>query len=272
MKILKPEIPNQYSPYWHPGDSFRELLDMWGENGYCTVIPCNVNLIWLERVGGVLLYDRDKLDQCPPYEHFKFGVFSTTVPEPSPKTSAWILWGRSPRKLEEVRKKEFKSFSERSIESLFLGKVENPVQLKNRTSHDWSKNIELFEMPISQGYPIVEYKYTQDEYLELLRDARFGLSIPGYGPKCSREIEYFGLGVVPIVTPDLDITYYEPIIKDVHYLYAEKPEDIPGLIADTSQEKWEEMSKAGREWFDRNCSVKGSFDTTVKILKENNAL
>ena len=66
MKILKPQIPNQHSPYWHPGDSFRELLDMWGENKFCEVIPTNTNLIWVEREGGILLYDRDQLNQLPP--------------------------------------------------------------------------------------------------------------------------------------------------------------------------------------------------------------
>ena len=269
MKILKPQIPNQHSPYWHPGDSFRELLDMWGENKFCEVIPTNTNLIWVEREGGILLYDRDQLNQLPPA--FEFGLFSTTVPT-FPKSSPWILWGRSPRMLEEFRKKEFKKYADRNIESLFLGKVENPVQLKNRTTVDWATNIELIEMPVSQGYPIAAYKYTQEEYLDLLRNAKFGLSIPGYGPKCSREIEYFGLGVVPIVTPNLDITYYEPLIKNTHYLYVESPEEIPNAINNVSASQWEEMSQAGREWFDRNCSLNGSFNTTMRIINKNNLL
>ena len=121
-------------------------------------------------------------------------------------------------------------------------------------------------MPVSQGYPIAPYTYTQEEYLDLLRDSKFGLCLSGYGPKCNREIELMALGSVPIFTPGVDNTYFEPLIEGVHYLFASTPEKIPELINNIDQYKWETMSLECRNWFERNCSVVGSFNTTKKII------
>ena len=258
MRILKPINDG------HGGDTFRELLDMWGENNLCEVIPTsNIRNVWVEREGGILLYDRPILDFLP--RDFKFGLFGNTVPDFS-TSSPWIFWGRRPRVLEEYRKKPHLLYAERTIESIFVGKVENPTQLKKRTTTDWSNSIDLFEMPVSQGYPIAPYKYTQEEYLDLLRKSKFGLCLPGYGPKCNREIELMGLGVVPIITPGVDLTYFNPLTENKHYLFASSPEKLKGILGSITQKKWEEMSKSCVSWYENNCSVKGSFNTTKKII------
>tara|TARA_R110002110_G_scaffold3458_6_gene17647 strand:- start:17535 stop:18326 length:792 start_codon:yes stop_codon:yes gene_type:complete len=258
MKILKPINDG------HGGDTFRELLDMWAENNLCEVIPTpNIRNVWVGSVGNILLYDRPILDFLPP--NFKFGLFGNTVPNFT-TASPWIFWGRRPRILEEYRKKEYLPYGRRSIESIFVGKVENPVQFQKRTSTDWSRSIDLFEMPISQGHPIVPYKYTQQQYLDLLRKSKFGLCLPGYGPKCNREIELMALGVVPIITPGVDLNYFNPLIKDKHYICVDTPQKLKSTIADINQTQWEEMSKSCMDWFKDNCSIQGSFDTTQKIL------
>lgn len=258
MKILKPINDG------HGGDTFRELLDMWAANNLCEVIPTpNIRNVWIEDEGNILLYDRPLLDFLP--HKFKFGLFGNTVP-PFSSASPWIFWGRRPRILEEFRKKEFLPYEKRTIGSIFVGKVENPVQLQKRTSTDWSLDIDLFEMPISQGYPIAAYKYTQEEYLDLLRQSKFGLCLPGYGPKCNREIELMGLGVVPIITPGVDLNYFNPLIKDKHYIFIDNPTQLKNTLSQIGQTKWEEMSQSCISWFEENCSVQGSFDTTQKIL------
>ena len=258
MKILKPINDG------HGGDTFRELLDMWGEHNLCEVIPTPmIKNVWIESPGNILLYDRPILDFLPP--SFKFGLFGNTVPN-FPTSSPWIFWGRRPRILEQYRKKEYLGYKERTIDSIFVGKVENPIQLKKRTSVDWSNSTHLFEMPISQGYPIAAYKYTQEEYLDLLRQSKFGLCLPGYGPKCNREIELMGLGVVPIITPGVDLTYFNPLIKDKHYIFIDNPSHLKNTISQIGQTKWEEMSLSCISWFEENCSIQGSFNTTQKIL------
>lgn len=258
MKVIKPR--NEH----HAGDAFRELVDLWGENGLCEVEYQNVKNVWLNGYGNVLLYDRPTLEWFG-NQPFKFGLFGNTVPN-IPNSSPWIFWGRKPRLMEEI-KKDRKSWYDRSIESIFLGKVENNTQLGKRTTHNWSDYIELFDMPI-RG----EYNYTQKEYLKLLTKSKFGLCLSGYGPKCNREIELMCMGVVPIITPLVDLTFFNPLTEGKHYIRVNQPSEIKEKISKISQQQWEEMSNNCIEWYESNCSINGSFNTTIKILEKNNMI
>ena len=258
IKIIRPSNDD------HSGDTFREMLDMWVENDFCEVELQNVNHVWANSVGDVLLYDRPTLEWLRGVK-YKTGLFGNTVPTGN-KDYPWFFWARHPKKLVTQINKGLKSYKERKIKSIFLGKVENPVQFNNRAKLNWSDVIDLFEMPISQGYPVAQYKYTQDEYLELVPQSLFGLCLPGYGPKCNREIELLGLGVVPIFTPGVDNTYYEPLIENKHYIKVNSPEEVKNKLDSINKNKWEEMSNNCISWYNRNCSPKGSFDLTIKII------
>jgi len=158
------------------------------------------------------------------------------------------------------------SFEPCVIDSEFwLKKIENAVQLQNRTKFDWSKYIEFFSMPIQMGDSF-KWKYTQEEYLEHIGNSKFGLCLPGYGPKCNREIEYFGLGVIPLITKDVCIKYPEPLLENIHFLRINSPEDIKKCLKNFSKDRWEFMSYSGRRWYERNCSPRGSFEITEKIV------
>ena len=261
MKIIIPTHEN------HNGDTFRELVIMWKEKGLCDIEYKNIRNVWLNNYEDILLYDRPTLEHFG-RQKFNFALFGNTVPS-IPNSSSWIFWARRPRLLENI-KKQRKGWNHRNIESIFLGKVENPLQYKKRTPLNWSEAIEKFEMPVSQGYPIADYKYTQQQYLELLTKSKYGLCLPGYGPKCNREIELMGLGVIPILTPGIDITYYNPLEENTHYIRIEGPADIKNKIQNINQEKWEFMSNECIKWYEKNCSVQGSFNTTCEILEKNN--
>ena len=45
------------------------------------------------------------------------------------------------------------------------------------------------------------------------------------------------------------------------------PEEISPKIRSISKEKWRQMSDNCVQWYERNASPKGSFETTVRILK-----
>lgn len=245
----------------HCGDTFRELVDMWFEEGLCEKeYSSNTDLVWMNKIGDILLYDRPTLTWLRDNK-YSLGLFGNTVPN-FENTSPWIFWGRRPKLMNKIRKEGIKSYKERDIESIFLGKVENDVQLKNRTNHDWSKSTQIFEMPI-RG----EYKYSQYEYLELLNRSKYGLCLEGFGKKCNREIEYFSLGVVPIITEGIDLTYYNSLEEGKHYLKVKTPDEIKSIIESISEEKWNEMSEAGLKWYEENCSPIGSFKTTLKIIE-----
>lgn len=256
MKIIKPLYEG------HANDTFRELVDLWAENNLCEVVYEDINNVWINNFGDVLLYDRPTLEWFRNTK-YNFALFANTVPK-LPNSSSWIFWGRRPRLMENIKNQK-QNWENRTINSIFLGKVENNVQLQKRTIMNWSNNIELFEMPING-----DYKYSQEEYLKLLTISKFGLCLSGYGPKCNREIELMCMGVVPLVTPLVDLTYYNTLIENKHYIRINNPEEIPKKINKIKKEQWEEISNNCVNWYEKNCSINGSFDTTIKILNENN--
>jgi hypothetical protein len=218
------------------------------------------------------LYDRPTLKWLDPALKYDFGLFGNCTPPISDvqqKNSVWSFWPRSPKKLEDfLQTYVIQTYEQRKTETIFLGKVENGVQMKNRTKCDWSQSIQKWSMPLdSTGKP---YVYSQEEYLLELSNSRFGLALAGYGNKCNREIEYFALGVVPLCAPEVDMKFYlNPPVEGVHYLRVKGPEEIKDIVAKTSAEKWQEMSKAGLLWYAANASPEGMFRLTLEICKKS---
>ena len=266
-KIIIPKLPR--NDFWnHSGDTFRELVSMWNEKNYCEVIETDNKHIWLNSIGDILLYDRPTLDWLAQDTNIncnKILFGNPGVPENLKNhASNWIFWGRSPRKLEEYHNMIYKNFNERRLKSIFIGKIENKIQLTYRNI-DFNKYIQLYVM----HKPDEKYRYNQDEYLDLLRNSKFGLCLRGFGPKCNREIELMALGTVPIVEKNVDMdNYYDSPQENIHYLRFSSPEDIEVLIDNCSEERWSQMSLACREWYKKNGSTEGSFKTTMNIVKK----
>lgn len=94
---------------------------------------------------------------------------------------------------------------------------------------------------------------------------RIALLLPGYGPKCQRDIEAMALGCVPLVTPGVCTNYHDPWIENVHYLEMKTENDLKKLMNKTSKQL-QAMSNENISWYERNCSVRGSFKTTEKVI------
>lgn len=259
LKIFKPRGGT------HNGkDTFRELLELWKEQQYCSIEDSPDDYVWVDSPGEILLYDYPRLDDRP-LPRFRFGLFGNTVPERG-NCSPWIFWARRPRLLDQVRERTIPDFEDRAIVSIFLGRIEkNRIQKRNRKRFNWSKaGIEVFSCPKAKS--TTPYPYSKQEYLELLLQSKFGLCLPGYGPKCNREIELLGTGVVPIFTPGVDNSYFEPLIEGLHFLRVNHPRGVKERIESVSKEAWRMMHNAGSDWYERNASVRGSFETTLKIV------
>ena len=246
----------------HKGDTFRELLGMWEESDYCEIEESNDRFCWIGGVGNILLYEYARFDFLP--ERWNYALFSN-MQKNCENCFPWIFWSRHPKKLEKEIEKGVLSYYDRNISSIFLGKIENQIQHKNRVRYDWSCGVELFSMPIASAD--TRYPYTQEEYLDKVRHSKFGLVLPGYGPKCNREIEYLGLGTVPIYTEGCSLDFYRPMTEGVHYLTANTPQDVLDIVENITEEEWNSLSKNGRDWYEENCSRKGSFDTTKMIVE-----
>ena len=245
------------------GDTFRELLDMWVESGCCTIEESNDRFCWVGDVGDILLYEYARFDFVP--SSWNYALFAN-MQKNEENCSPWIFWARHPRQLEKSIEEGILSYEDREIESIFLGKIENQIQFDNRMKFDWRMNIEEFSMPVAMGN-VHEYPYTQEEYLNKIKSSKFGLVLTGYGPKCNREIEYMGLGTVPIFTEGCGLDYFNPLEEGVHYLFAKNPVHLKEVINGVDEDQWEELSANGREWYDKNCSREGSFKTTQQILE-----
>lgn len=270
--VYKPTNTQQNRFHNHAGDSFREMIDLWESHGLVEVKESPNQHIWFGNVGDILLYDRPTLQWLDPSVEYRIGIFGNPIADQidlnSNRNVPWTFWGRRPKLLEAFHNTHGqKGYDDRTIESVFVGKIENEVQNKYRKAHDWSSCIQVFEMPY--GKP-GEYKYTQEQYLELLSKSRFGLSVRGYGPKCHREVELMGMGVVPLVTDDVDVlSYHDPPIEGTHFVRVSEPNDVHKVISGISQETWESMSRACLAWYDKHVSVKGSFETTCEIVSQN---
>jgi hypothetical protein len=258
----------------HSGDTFREMVDIWAERGYVEKETTeDSGFCWWGGVGEILLYDRPTTrwwSEPPSYQMALFG----NCPPPDHdmqklRQSVWSFWPRSPKAVEaiHVAKKNLAGYTKRTIMSIFLGKIENGVQHEHRTKYDWSKVIEMFSMPIdSTG---AAYPYTQSQYLKKLCVSRFGLCLPGFGPKCNREIEYFACGVVPLVTDGVDMKgYLVPPKEGVHYLRVKTPEDVLRAVHEITPAKWTEMSAAGRDWWLTYASATGLFRLTMTRIEQ----
>ena len=77
------------------------------------------------------------------------------------------------------------------------------------------------------------------------------------------------MGVVPIFASEVDNTYHEPLVEDVHFIRVNSPEEVKKKMNSIDQDKWNEMHTAGQDWYERNASPKGSFETTKRIIEDN---
>jgi hypothetical protein len=271
-RILLPS-GNALNGMWaHSGDTFREMVEIWAERGYVTIERNETSgYCWWGGIGEILLYDRPTHRWWNEKQPYQLALFGNCAP-PTPtngRQSVWGFWPRSPRSIEVVNMLGLNMlpYESRIIKSIFLGKVENGVQHAHRTGADWKAAVELFSMPIDPtGAP---YPFTQEQYLEKLCNARFGLCLPGYGPKCNREIEYFACGVVPIVTPGVDMKgYLVPPIEGIHYFTAHTPEEVRTIVEKTKPEQWLRMSVAGRKWWNICASAEGLFRLTWERIEQ----
>ena len=269
IKLVKPTI---YTPpksmklgfFGHAGDSFRELIDLWVERGFVVKKEDpSLTQCWFRGVGETLLYDRPTwawLEKAPLAEQkYKECLVGNPSATDKPDAKPWIFWPRQPRLVEELAT-NLTPLAERTDNMVFFGRIENDVQAKWRSENtEWSKACSKFIMNQAKE----PYALGPREYLEALRNAKYGLCLRGYGPKCNREIELLAMGTVPVVTEGVDFQgYLEPLVNGVHVIEVTGPEHAVERLANVTDEQWKTMSEACYSWWKRNASVEGAWSRT----------
>ncbi len=263
--ILKVPKQPQGGKYHHNNDTFREIIRLWRDNGYISVDE-DVKYKHVYMDDDILLYDRPTLEWMEEVGEYKLGLFGNPDPPNNGKeNSSWIFWGRYPEVLTKfISENPYNKYEDRYITTIFIGNIENNIQSRYRSGDEWRKYVDFYDLTENvKG----EYKYSHEEYLRLLCCSKYGLCLRGYGGKCNREVEYMGLGVVPLITEGVSLNYYNKMEEGVHYIKVNSPEDIL-KVYNINEEKWNSMSRSCKEWYNNNCSVEGSFKTTMEIVNK----
>ena len=275
LRVPKQPLPGLGN---HTNDSYREMPILLKVNNKDVDVTFDANTIhcWIEP--NISTYDRDTLEWCDQNilksSLILLGNGDVKVEgeqlkqyDPNLNVKPWIYWPRRPMLLEKILKNHnILSYDKREIESIFIGNYENSVQEKFRkTTTDWSKV--LTEFHCTKGFV---KKFSLDEYLMKLRNSKYGLCLRGYGTKCHREVELMAFGTVPIVTPEVTVdSYMEPFIENTHYIKVNSPEEIKEKIDSISEKKWNEMSVACYEWYQRNVHSKIAWNNMINHILYN---
>lgn len=263
MKLIKSMIAKD------SGRNSRAVFDMWAEKGLCEIVTgpkersegysCDIDSpegkYWFNEIGDILLYDMPCLDRLK--HDYRMCLFANESILDS-KGKKWIFFVNKPRLYHNIKNKLRIGFEDRKFTSGFIGAPTNAV--RNSMARNWSTCCEIFRF----NHNAIDFK----EYLNICSHLKFGVCLRGVGPKCMREMEYMGMGTVPVFSPGVSVEYHDPLIEDVHFLKAETPEEAAEKMKSLSKERWVEMSHSCIEWFEENCSIEGSFNKTMEIINE----
>lgn len=273
-------------PYYGPDDKyfyrssrvgFHDLVQDWAQRGYCDVVPSRDPFFWWGEEGEILLFDRDRVSdlvdrkRCGPRwpgrREYKFGFFSNQYNLPSYRNLTMPYWASKPIQLEQYATANPPlPYSDRDIDSIFLGSIENETQEYYRERFkDWPAFITEYYCAdrLNKNEP---HKYGTVEYFGRIARAKFGVTFHGNGPKCMRDIEYLALGTPLIITEGIEVDYPDPLVEGVHYLVARVAEDIPRIVQEIDDHRWHAMSDACRNWYLRNATSTSFFNYLYRTI------
>jgi hypothetical protein len=259
---------------FHNNDSFRELIVLMKSRTPDVDIQLTANSIhcWIEP--NVLMYDRPTLEWCnTELQNASLMLIGNGDINVEGKiinkklsnlvVNPWIFWPRKPMILENVLNiQPILQFHERSIESIFIGNIENSVQNKYRSNNKWSDVISEYHCTLG-----TKHLFSHKEYLMKIRQAKYGLCLRGYGSKCHREVELMAFGVVLLVTEGVTTaSYMEPLIENTHYLIVYSPDDLTSKLHNMTAQKWSIMSQNCYEWYQRNVHSDNCWNNMISNI------
>ncbi len=286
-KLFQKKTPVIYAPLYGEEDryfwrtvhhGFYDLVMDWKAKSYCEVIHHSGPYFWLNKIGDILLFDRDQVADL--YDKklvdsrwtgevpYKLGLFSNEYNLENDRNKKMNYWSYRPIILEKYcQKHKPLSFEDRTIDSVFLGSMENESQeyFRNKFKH-WGEHIDEFFVADKLNLK-EKSKYDFDGYLNVISRAKFGISFRGNGPKCYREIEYAAMGIPMIFTDGVDADYPDPLLEGVHYFNASNPQEMKAIISRTSKDVWDCMSKNCRQWYLKNCTSDSHFNSLMKSIE-----
>ena len=259
--ITIPKQPIQGMGF-HMNDSFRELIALSMETTEdLSVIEDPIGSIHCRLHPNILLYDRPTMEWINKEVEQSSLLYMGNMDYESQQAQElefrpWIFWGRRPSILE----KELNHNTTKEYDVIFIGNIENAKQEFHRPDK-WGDACDKFIMTKGEKHPL-----TQEEYLDEMKKAKYGLCLRGYGAKTHREIECMALGVVPIMTKEsAQHSYMSPLIEGKHYILVSQPQEIKDKIKNITHSQYIQMSQDCKDYYLENCHSRN----VLKLMLED---
>ena len=178
-------------------------------------------------------------------------------------SQSWIYWPTHTKIIEEMIKNKLPGWGERKYETIFIGNKVNEEQKEYRKDDaGWKEIIEKYDI-----YEDRKDNISYEDYLNEMKNSKYGLCLRGEGRKSTREIECMALGTIPIITNEIAIkSFANPPSEGIHYIRAYNPEDLKRKLINIQQKRWETISKAAQEWYMKNAHSDNSWNTTLETI------
>lgn len=245
-----------------------QIITYWEKQGYIEriLIPMKKDhrfISWVGRIGGLAI-EPSCVDYISDKYEYVLACQYRSAWKNNNKILPWNFYVRSWSSYEEV-KKEFPI--KKSIKSIFSGTIRGNRHDRNK----WINSTEIFSYRPARRYTRTNFLFpTLKEYYRALAKTKYGLCPVGDVSVCQRETETMGMGCVPIFTPGVEWDYYVPPKENVHFIFANTPEEMNKKIDEITENDRIELARNGMEYFEKYCSPSGLWNSVLENIEKYN--
>ena len=179
------------------------------------------------------------------------------------KNSKWCYFNRNSLDIYNYNIDQSYNFEDREINTIFHGKINSEEKIKYR-SNNWKNHIENFSLIFD------EFEISQNYYFNILKKSKFGICLKGDSIKSNHLLDYLALGVIPLITSEIDLSFSDNLICGLHYFKINSENDIDEIVKNSSEQHLKLMSEECKKWYLKNCSISGSYNNLLTLLKNLN--
>lgn len=264
MKIKLYTVVNANQDYI----GLNQIINYWQEKEWIERIQIPIKrdrryISWVGRVGGLALEP-----SCIDYISDTYEYVLACQYRSSWKSKANVLpWNFYVRSWSDYKNIRQKLPIPKTIRSIFSGTIRGASNTRNK----WAGSTEVFSFRAARSYTRTNRMFPNlSDYYMALAKSKFGLCPVGDCPICQRETETMGLGCVPIYTPGVEWEYYVSPVENVHFIYANTPEEMNKKIDDMGDKDREEIAANGMRYFDDYCSPEGLWKSVLGTVEKYN--
>lgn len=247
----------------------NQYIDYWEKEGYIERIQIPMLrdgrfISWVGRVGGLCLEPSNVRAISTPYEYCMACQYRVDWYN-DPKVLPWNFYVRDWASYSNVQK-------ELPLEKTALSIFSGTIRGDKHTRNIWKDSTEIFSYRAARMYTRTNRLFpTMEDYYRGLAKTKYGLCLAGdCGGVCQRDIETMGLGCVPVYTPGVERKFYVPPQENVHFLFANNPEEMKENMSKLSDKDREDMAQNGIKYFDKYVSPKGLWNTVLETVEKYN--